>query len=222
MSKKQKSISDRQISQEEDAMKDSLVLRNHSAQSKIRSLNDLNRIKGVSLKNSYFNESLNGTGRLTADKEDAQRRLNSNREYTHYRSEQKRVQAPQFLTKSGGAGGAHREQEAPNWKKKDEAEIIEYQEISEKETTRENHERPEPMLEAPDPAALRQLEAGLEALGRQELGLQGRLDSLEAFLFKEKEFDWGEKRNRPYYEGSSMPSITSVRDLMGTPNEGRD
>jgi len=60
MSKKQRSISDKQISQTDELMRDSLVLQNQSPSSKIRSLNDLNRIKGISHKNTRLNSSITG------------------------------------------------------------------------------------------------------------------------------------------------------------------
>jgi anion-transporting ArsA/GET3 family ATPase len=60
MSKKQRSISDKQISQTDEMMRDSLVFQNQSPSSKIRSLNDLNRIKGISHKNSRLNSSITG------------------------------------------------------------------------------------------------------------------------------------------------------------------
>lgn len=155
-----------------------------------------------------------------ADKDGPQRKLVSNKEHAYYRSEQNRQKRPQFLVKSNGARLPTKEPETSNWKKKDEAEIVEYQEISEKETTRENHEKPPSMLEAPDPAKIGHLEAKLDALGKQETQLQGRLDSLEQFLFKEKDFDWGEKKNRPFHEESSLASISSVREMVAESDKG--
>lgn len=107
---------------------------------------------------------------------------------------------------------------APNWKKKPKEQILEFQEVSEKETTHEHHERPQSAPAPPDPAELRKLQMTLEGLGRQEVQLQGKLDSLEMFLFKEKEFDWGEKRGRARQEG--LPSITSVREMAVESPEG--
>jgi hypothetical protein len=61
MSKKQMSISDKNISNE-DTMKDSLLVRSSANQKMhIRSLNDFSQEKVKHMKNSYFNSSITGT-----------------------------------------------------------------------------------------------------------------------------------------------------------------
>ena len=100
----------------------------------------------------------------------------------------------------------------PNWKKKEKAEFVEFSEVkSERETN---------LLPLPNPNEMRKLENELKNLDRQEVKLQGKLDSLEQFLFKEKQHEWGEKRRRGPYSDLETPSVASVREMMTVSSKG--
>jgi hypothetical protein len=73
----------------------------------------------------------------------------------------------------------------------------------------------------PSLSDIQKLERGLESLEGQEAQLQSHLDSLEQFLFKEKQHKWGRGKRRVFFGDSETPSIASVREMMTVSSESK-
>lgn len=110
----------------------------------------------------------------------------------------------------------------PNWKKKSEAEIIEYHEQSGRKSKPKPEQPRHIPLPLPSLSEIQNLENQLEALDTQENHLQSHLDSLEQFLFKEKQYKWSKGKKKIFFGDSDAPSIASVREMMTVSKEGAE